>query len=964
MIGFAMHTRSMLLAYALFFCSGSLGLGYQLVWVHKATLIVGASQLALSTVLTSFFLGLAFGSLVVGLFLKSGRRSPLLVYGLFEAGIGLFALAFPELFAWVETVYGFLYEYAADSTTALLLLRFTLLFLLFLPPTFLMGGTLPLLLDGLIERDRTIGSQTSLLYGLNILGAVAGVLATSYWAIPAVGITATSRLGGVANLAIGAVAVLAFRRLRPLHADGVRRASAPRLPFAFIALSIASGFAAIGYQVAWARYFGLFNNANVYFTALLLAVYLLALSVGSLVLAIILRGRLHPLRVMGFVQPIVSLLVATGLEAWRLVEFGYERVGWGVPGDVVPTWAFWSETADAVFFAPLARVALVVFLPAVLMGTGLPAIIAAATRHSGEIRANSGRLVFWNTLGASAGGFATGYLLLPGVGLSGTLFTMAIISIGLGIGAEACHRRADPTARSSPARGWLRPGVLIGAVALAYSLDFFIRVDVTERTLKQFAIKGLLQNAEIMGIAEGPVTTAYVFKNNGAVHIAAGNVPLAVAPSRTHSGQSIQGHFPAILRPAPEPPVRGLGIALGSGQTVGALLLYPMEHVDVVDISPEIVGLSLEHFADRNHGLATDERVRLHIDDGRHFVARAEADFYDVVSLEPPPPTYEGVYRLYSHEFYVAVERVLRDRGVLAQWLPLYLVTPNETRALLRTQADVFPYTFVVKVGNADFIILSIKGDKPPRFSIGQIAERVETFRRERLIEGARWNKRSEHEIASLEGVLSAILTGPDDLVRIREAPILTEDDQSLSYSSGDRHLLRRYKTAGTLILRRISFAEIPITPFAELQKYFEEPLPLEVLEEERARALSNFHVALPAEARAARENWELAREPAQRARAALVLAVQHDRVLRKRDALAWIAKAIEADPHSDNSRQRAAVRRIARNQIPTYAEVIREWLDSIPEDARGSALAQAVGIELDDHDRRIEERRAEYLFE
>ena len=90
----------------------------------------------------------------------------------------------------------------------------------------------------------------------------------------------------------------------------------------------------------------------------------------------------------------------------------------------------------------------------------------------------------------------------------------------------------------------------------------------------------------------------------------------------------------------------------------------------------------------------------------------------------------------------------------------------------------------------------------------------------------------------------------------------------------------------------------------------------------------------------------------------------QHDRVLRKREALAWIAEAIEAAPHSDDARQRAAVRRIARNQIPTYAEVIREWLDSIFEDTRESALAQAVGLELDDHDRRIEKRRAEYLFE
>ena len=81
------------LAAVLFFLSGALGLGYQLVWVQRAALVVGASQIALSTVLTSFFL----------------------------------------------------------------------------VPTFFMGGTLPLLLDGLVQRDESIGSLTSFLYGLNIL---------------------------------------------------------------------------------------------------------------------------------------------------------------------------------------------------------------------------------------------------------------------------------------------------------------------------------------------------------------------------------------------------------------------------------------------------------------------------------------------------------------------------------------------------------------------------------------------------------------------------------------------------------------------------------------------------------------------------------------------------------------------------------------------------------------------------
>ena len=157
------RSPSLAIATALFFFSGALGLGYELVWIRKAALVVGASQIAMSTVLTSFFLGIAFGSYFVGRYLRSTRFSPLFVYGVFEAAIGVFALAFPWLFELLELIYGAAYPLVAGSDTLLFALRFVLLFLLVLVPTFFMGGTLPLLLDALVAEDRSIGSRTSAL---------------------------------------------------------------------------------------------------------------------------------------------------------------------------------------------------------------------------------------------------------------------------------------------------------------------------------------------------------------------------------------------------------------------------------------------------------------------------------------------------------------------------------------------------------------------------------------------------------------------------------------------------------------------------------------------------------------------------------------------------------------------------------------------------------------------------------
>jgi spermidine synthase len=376
-----------LLAGVLFTLSGALGLGYQLVWIRKATLIVGASQIALATVLTSFFLGLAFGSLWVGTHLRSRRLSPLFVYGLFEAAIGIYAFGFPFLFEAVESAYGFLYPYAEGNGQVLFLLRFSLLFLLFIVPTFFMGGTLPLLLDGIVDRDASIGSLTSLFYGLNIVGAVIGVLLTGYLAIPTLGMNGTSLAAGVGNISIAALALLFFRRVAPIHTSNVTAERLPGLGVFFSSLAVVSGLVTIGYQVAWARYFSLFNDATVYLTAVLLSVFLAALATGSIVMSRILARGLHPLRVVALSQPVAALLVLYGLDWWTWAEYQLPRSN----SSMEPSWQFFSQAADATFFAPLFQIGLVVFLPVTLLGTALPGIIAAATHHSTELRNASGR---------------------------------------------------------------------------------------------------------------------------------------------------------------------------------------------------------------------------------------------------------------------------------------------------------------------------------------------------------------------------------------------------------------------------------------------------------------------------------------------------------------------------------------------------------------------------------------------
>ena len=393
-------------------------------------------------------------------------------------------------------------------------------------------------------------------------------------------------------------------------------------------------------------------------------------------------------------------------------------------------------------------------------------------------------------------------------------------------------------------------------------------------------------------------------------------------------------------------------------RSFGALLLYPIKRLDVVDISKEMIDLSLKHFEPYNHDLKKDPRVHFHLDDGRHFVDRAPDAFYDVVSMEPPPPAAEGVYSLYSIEFYQGVRRVLRDGGIFMQWLPLYRVTPKDASGIVRTQAEVFPHTFVVKVGKTDFMVVSFHGEAP-RFSTALMQERIRTFEKERLVKGNRWEPGCQHEIASLEGVLSLIISGPEDIAR-RLAPILYhDDDQRLSYSSGDRELLRRHEGP---LLAPLSFAALPLTPFERLQKYFQEPIPSAELEAERARSLALYQVPDPSWLQDANQAFLQASDPATKTHLAINIALRYDQALSKDDAFYWVDKALASNPQESGDEAIKVARFIVLNRIAVYESKVRGSIETLARAYPLSPLVRAMQAELQAHEAREKERRKGYF--
>jgi len=960
------RSSTFVLAAFLFFCSGALGLGYELIWVRSAASVVGASQIALGTVLTAFFVGLASGSYVIGRYFRSERFSPLFLYGVFEAAVGLFSLAFPVLFPGVKTAYGLAYPFFDHSPITLFGLRFALLFVFFVLPTFFMGGTLPLLLDGLVSRDRNIGATTSALYGINTLGAVAGVLLTSYVTIPALGITGTSLAGGVANIFIALAALVFFRRVAPVRdGPGVDVLVPDRF---FRVSAFASGLLALAYQICWARYFSLTHFSSIYLTAVLLAVYLLAIAAGSFLLVPLLQRSWHPLRVFVVLQAFVPMTVFFCLDTWRLAEyrllvqrewthFGQARpvVTLEIAHDSARFWHLLSETADATFLAPLFQVGLSIALPVLLIGTGLPALITAATPHASTLKSVSGRLVFWNTLGAAAGSFVTAYVLLPLFGLHRTLIVLGVGTLGLSVAASA---RVTWRWRISLAG----PGIgLLLFVLLALWKDNIVRAAIRQQQFGRST-----SNTRLTGLSEGPLTTAYVFEDDTTIRIASGAVQMGNIEKRGVNLQVVEGHLPMLFYPGTEMPQDCLGICLGTGQSFGALLRYPISRLDVVEISGEILDLTRRLLGPYNHHLAQDPRVRFWLDDGRHYVERAPTASYDIVSMESPPPIAEGAHSLYSVEFYREVRRVLRPGGVFMQFMPLYYLTPLDAKSVLKTLTYVFPHTFVTRVSPGDYMLLAYPSK--PRFPASSIAQRAHVLAEEwssRGLAQGHWSTESIHPIASFEGIVSMLVMGPEEIDSLDAPVTLRDDNLALSYGTGDRWLTRRYMGP---VLTSVSFPVLRLSEFSVLRSYFDPPLSspaIEALTDERVAALRTFHVPHPRELDRRRTALARATDPVARATAALDLAEIHDASLQKEDAYRLVDVALGAlrEPQDTRPAHVEVCRRIVRNQLAVYHDLTERWLRSLQRRYPKAPIFQAMMAEFAAFEARQKQAASLYLF-
>lgn len=728
----------------LMFASGGAALVFQVLWVKQLSLVVGVEVYAVTTAISAFFAGLALGGLAFGRWADRLRR-PVRLYAGLELLVALLGVG--ATFALAHAAGAF-----ARLEASLGLLAWLLPFAQVGLPAFFMGGTLPVLVRALKPAEGQLGRAGGGLYAANTAGAIAGTLLAAFVLLPALGVLGSACAAAGFNL-LAAAGALLVRREAVEPAAPAGQVAPPRRPAMRLAIALycVAGGVALGYEVVWTQSIVQFMSTRAFAFAVVLATYLCGLVLGSALYARRADHLRDPWGLFGLLiaaAGLLAILQVAGLGAWLVgAQTHAEALVLGLGG---------SELAG--MCARFAVAALcVVFLPTSLLGAAFPLALRLAV-DSAHVGRDVGRVVALNTLGGILGVMLTGFVLVPGLGLVRTLALLAALAAAVGLLAvwrgEGVGKR-------------LRLGVALIAVA-----TLAVGVLTSPRHLAE--LLPAARHGQITFYQEGRGgTVAVVEQGRGQnrfsrLYIQGVSNTGDAMPSLRY--MRLQALLPLLVHDGE--PRSALVIGFGTGITAGAMLRYQgLQRPVVAELLPEVLAAA-PHFKgtfDARH----DPRLEIRLRDGRRELLRS-AERYDMITLEPPPPSAAGVVNLYSRDFYQLAASRLEQGGIVAQWLPLPTQNEEDSRALVRSFIDVFPHAWL---WTTEFHEMLLVGSlQPLRLDVPRI--------RERFAQPEVTAALAEVGVDSPEALLATWVTDRAGLeIFAGEAPPVTDDQPRIEYA-------------------------------------------------------------------------------------------------------------------------------------------------------------------------------------
>ena len=527
-----------------------------------------------------------------------------------------------------------------------------------------MGLTLPLLVERL--RGSSLVERVGTLYGLNTLGAAGGVFLTAYLLLPVLGERGSLAAAAVACAGVCVAALVGERHLPAVEVAVPQPTPSRKGARGHLVLVAAMGFAALAAEIVWVRILVLSLGSRVYAFAILLGVYLVGLSVGSLAVRALGERLRDPRRALARVQLAAAIALAVQVP---LLGFSGDIMAW-------PAHLLALPASFPVFQLVMLQAIVILFLPVTaLFGASFPLAVAAdpAARSDG---AHAGAIAAANTVGSIFGALAAPFVLVPVFGSQRTLLVLALIHLAVALGVS---RR----------RGLVVAAAAAGAVVM--TLGAVLPADWVLRRAGSVSGDGGVLRHLSESVSATVVVKDYLGHSPRWRSLELNGMNVAGTDPSLLVVQQLQGNLPLLQVTAPR---RVLHIGFGSGGTCWAVSRYPVERIDVVEISPEVLAASNRWFADVNRGVLGDPRVRIVVNDGRNYLLATEAR-YDAILSDSIHPLYAGNSTLYTREYFQLCRDHLEPGGVVSMWLPLYSLDSGSYLRILSAFHEVFPHTVV-----------------------------------------------------------------------------------------------------------------------------------------------------------------------------------------------------------------------------------------------------------------------------
>jgi spermidine synthase len=745
----------------MFVGSGCAALIYEVVWFQLLELVIGSSTVSLGILLGTFMGGMCLGSLFFPR-LVSRKLHPLRVYAFMELGIGAIGLIL--LFA-MPLINGIYTAWAGSGLTGMML-RGIIAGICLLPPTFLMGATLPAISRWVETSPKGI-SWLGFFYGGNIAGAVIGSLLAGFYLMRVHDISITTYVAFALNVTVALVSLILSKATSYFSDDEATEAVVATSSWPIYVSIALSGMTALACEVIWTRTLSLLYGATVYTFSLILAVFLVGLGIGSTLGSAASQQLRRPRVMLAWCQ--VLLCAAMGWAAYMLTQ---SIPWWPIDPSI-------SSTPLFTFQLDLVRTLWVVLPAAILWGASFPLALASVASRGQDPARLVGGVYAANTVGAIVGSLTASLILVVTIGSQHSqqlLIVLSALSALFASGATAFGTESGKTLS--------KYALAVSILLLAGYTELLIAVvhPLPARLVEygRFAtVRGASNQLVYMG--EGLTASVAVSDLPDGIrnYHNAGKVQASSDPADMRL-QRMLGHLTTLVIDNPK---RILVIGCGAGATAGAVSIEPrLVKETIAEIEPLVPKVVSTHFAEHNFDVIRNPKVEVAIDDGRHYLLTSKEKF-DGITSDPLDPWVKGAAALYTREFFEIAKQHLNPGGVVTQFVQLYESNEEAVKSEIATFLEAFPngMVFANTVNGQGYDVVLFGQVEPTTIDVDKIQARLESPEFARMAQSFR-----EIGIYSAKDLMATYAGNAKDLKPWTDTAMINRDrNMRLQYLAG-----------------------------------------------------------------------------------------------------------------------------------------------------------------------------------